>query len=150
MDMNRSINIDTRDFGKQEIPLSEVITFPKGIIAFEELTEYVLLSPLGDGKYPMWLQSVQKAGLCFIVFDPCELCSGYVPTVSAEDMAAIGADDNSDLRFLAIAVVPEDFRQATANLKSPLVINADNKQAMQIIAAEDYPLKFPIYKREGE
>ena len=65
-------------------------------------------------------------------------------------MSVIGADENSDLRFLAIAVVPEDFRQATANLKSPLVINADNKQAMQIIAAEDYPLKFPIYKREGE
>lgn len=150
MDMNRSINIDTRDFGKQEIPLSEVITFPKGIIAFEELTEYVLLSPLEDGKYPMWLQSVQKPGLCFIVFDPCELCSGYKPTISPEDMSVIGADGNSDLRFLAIAVVPEDFRQATANLKSPLVINADNQQAMQIIAAEDYPLKFPIYKREGE
>lgn len=149
MDMNRIINIYTRDFGKQEIPLSEVITFPKGIIAFDELTEYALLSPLGDGKYPMWLQSVQKPGLCFIVFDPCELCSGYKPVISPEDMAVIDANENSDIRFLAIAVVPEDFHQATANLKSPLAVNADNKKAVQMIAAEDYPLKFSIYK-EGE
>lgn len=150
MESGRTITIDTRDFGKQEIGISDIITFPNGIIAFGEFTEYALLSPLGEGKYPMWLQSVQKPQLCFTVFDPEQLCDGYSPEITAEDLSVIEAEDKNDLLLLAIAVVPDDYRNATVNLKGPIAVNTVNKKAVQIIAAENYPLKFPIYKKEGE
>ena len=84
------------------------------------------------------------------MFDPEQLCDGYSPEIAPEDLEEIGIDDKKDLRLLAIAVVPDDYRNATVNLKGPIAVNTVNKKAVQIIAAENYPLKFPIYKKEGE
>ena len=43
------MKIITRDFGEQEIEEDKIITFPEGIIGFENVKRYALLSPLGDG-----------------------------------------------------------------------------------------------------
>ena len=42
------MKIITRDFGEQEIEEDKIITFPEGIIGFENVKRYALLSPLGD------------------------------------------------------------------------------------------------------
>jgi len=140
--------IKTRDFGEEEISENVVIDFPNGVYAFEDDKRFVLLSPCGENKYPMWLQSIDNPNLCFIVFDPSEFVDGYSVELD-EDAKSIVGGDSAPLDYLCMAVVPNDFIDTTVNLKSPIVINSFLKKGVQIIAAENYPIKFPAFKKEG-
>lgn len=147
--MNR-ITVKTRDFDEIEVSASEIISFPQGIFAFEDYKDYILISPLGSGKCPVWLQSTENPNLCFILFDPLEFCSDYQVTVADEDIAFIDMESDSDAKFYVIAVIPENNMDATVNLKSPIIINTKNNKAAQVIAANDYPIKFPVFAKNKE
>lgn len=140
--------IMTRDFSKVEIDENMVLSFPKGIFAFEDEKEFVLLSPLGKDTFPMWLQSTAKENLCFIVFDPKELCEDYSITVAKDDLDTIDYSEGHSVEYLALAVIPQDYKDTTVNLKSPLVVDNSTKKAVQTIAQESFPLKFSVYKKE--
>ena len=71
------MEIMTRDFGKVNVDESKIFNFPSGLFAFEECRQFALLSPLGDGVYPMWLQSTENVTPCFIVFDPAIIDGAY-------------------------------------------------------------------------
>lgn len=143
------MTIKTRDFGEQSITEDKIIHFPDGLFAFEEEHQFVMFSPLGDDVYPAWLQSVTNENLCFIVFDPKQIVTDYSVTVDSENISAIELETGAEPRYLVLAVVPEEYRNTTVNLKSPVIINADKMLAVQAIAAEGYPIKFPIFKKEG-
>lgn len=140
--------IKTRDFGEEEISEEVIIDFPNGVYAFEENKRFVLLSPCGEDKYPMWLQSVDYPNLCFIVFDPREFVPDYSVELDKETKELLKAD-GAELDLLCMAVVPDEYINTTLNLKSPIVINSEAKKGVQVIAAENYPLKFPAFKKEG-
>lgn len=140
--------IKTRDFGEEEISEEVIIDFPNGVYAFEENKRFVLLSPCGEDKYPMWLQSVDNPNLCFIVFDPKEFVPDYSVELDRETKELLESD-GEELDLLCMAVVPDEYINTTLNLKSPIVINSAAKKGVQVIAAENYPLKFPAFKKEG-
>lgn len=140
--------IKTRDFGEIDISENVIINFPNGIYAFEEDHRFVLLSPCGENKYPMWLQSLDNENLCFIVFDPREFVVDYAVTIDEETKAALDIKEDSVIDYLSMAVIPDDYLKTTVNLKSPLVVNSDNNKAAQVIAQENYPIKFPALKKE--
>ena len=73
----KKLEINTRDFGMQEILEEDIIFFPKGLFAFNEYKRFVILNPLGDENSPMWLQNVDDVNPCFIVFKPMELLTNY-------------------------------------------------------------------------
>lgn len=143
------MTINTRDFGEQEIAEDKIINFPNGIYAFEDQHRFVMLSPLGNDVFPAWLQSLDNENLCFIVFDPEQLVKDYSVTADEEITAAIENDRETSIRYLSLAVVPEEYKNTTVNLKSPIMINVNKMLAAQVIASEDYPIKFPIFKKEG-
>lgn len=138
--------IKTRDFGEEEISEKVIIDFPNGVYAFEENRRFVLISPCGENKYPMWLQSVDDQNLCFIVFDPKEFVPDYSVELDEQTKKTLEAD-GAELDYLCMAVVPDEYINTTINLKSPIVINSAAKKGVQVIAAENYPLKFPAFKK---
>lgn len=142
------ISIETRDFGTKEIEESAVIDFPNGVYAFEDEKKFALMGPLGDGVYPMWLQSLETRSLCFIVFDPTLIDEGFSITLTESERRILGLKDDSDIQCLVIAKVPEDYKQTTVNMKSPIVINKAANKAIQIILPHDYPFRMPIYSQE--
>ena len=144
------MTIKTRDFGEQSVTEDKIITFPEGLYAFEDERRFVMLSPLGENAYPAWLQSVDNENLCFIVFDPEQIVTDYTVTVDPESISAIKLGEGAKPSYLVLAVIPEEYKNTTVNLKSPLIINADKMLAVQAIASEGYPIKFPIFKKEGE
>ena len=140
------MKIITRDFGEQEVDESRIITFPEGIIGFEDKKKYALLSPLGDEVFPMWLQSVDAKEPCFVVYDPMEIYGDYKFGISDEEQALLRIDENSPYRCLAVAIVPEDYRKTTINLRCPIVVNTKDRIAAQIILTEHYEFKAPVYE----
>lgn len=144
------MTINTRDFGEQEIAEDKILNFPNGIYAFEDQHRFVMLSPLGNDVFPAWLQSLDNENLCFIVFDPEQIVKDYSVTADEDCSLAIEKKRETSIRYLSLAVVPEEYKNTTVNLKSPIIVNVDKMLAAQAIAAEDYPIKFPIFKKEGE
>lgn len=144
------MTIQTRDFGEQNITEDKILTFPQGLYAFEEEHRFVMLSPLGEDVYPAWLQSVDNENLCFIVFDPEQIVTDYSVTAEPESIEIIKPNEETKPHYLVLAVVPEEYKSTTVNLKSPIMINVEKMLGVQVIAAESYPIKFPIFKKEGE
>ena len=140
------MKIITRDFGEQEVDESRIITFPEGIIGFEDKKKYALLSPLGDEKFPMWLQAVDSKEPCFVVYDPMEIYIRYKFEISDEAQAPLRIDEDSPYRCLAVAIVPEDYRKTTINLRCPIVVNTKERIAAQVILTEHYEFKAPVYE----
>ena len=139
------MKIITRDFGEQEVDESRIITFPEGIIGFEDKKKYALLSPLGVEVFPMWLLSVDAKEPCFVVYDPMEIYGDYKFGISDEEQELLRIDENSPYRCLAVAIVPEDYRKTTINLRCPIVVNTKDRIAAQIILTEHYEFKAPVY-----
>lgn len=142
--------IKTRDFGEAEINENAVINFPNGLYAFEKARKFVLLSPMGEGTYPMWLQSAEDENLCFIVFSPNEIAADYSPELTDDMKEAIKLDNGEEPDFLVMTVIPKDFKNATVNLKSPIIINSAKGIAAQVILEDDYQIRFPIFKDRGD
>lgn len=149
--MSSLIKVKTRDFDEIEIPENEIISFARGIFAFDDYNRYVLLAPMGENKFPMWLQSIDNENLCFIIFDPLECCPDYKVTLSEEEKALLEVDTGNEdkVEYLVIAVVPDKYEDTTVNLKSPIAVNTEKNIALQIIAPENYPIRFSLFKKEG-
>lgn len=149
--MNKTeTTITTRDFGEIAVPNDDIISFPKGLFAFEKLKSFVLISPLGQDVYPMWLQCADSEEPCFIVYEPFEMVENYNPILDDECKSIIDFDEDDELSYLVIAVVPDEYKNTTVNLKSPIVINKNKAKAMQVILDEDYKIKFPIFQNKGD
>lgn len=142
------MTIDTRDFGEKEIDESAVFDFPNGVFAFEDDRRFAILSPLGEDTYPMWLQSLDHKELCFIVFDPEKIDESFHITLNESEKRLLKVKEGDAVRCLTIAKIPEDFRQTTVNMKSPIVMNPATHTALQVILPHDYPFRYPLFPDE--
>lgn len=145
------MKIQTADFGEVIIEEKDLINFPDGLYAFEEYKHYVLLNYDTDQKFNpiMCLQNIHSQHPSFTVMDPLYFYPQYNPKISSKDKSKIQCQDEKKLRFLVLAVVKENIYESSVNLKSPIVINSDNKMACQVILEEDdYPMRYPIFSQE--
>ncbi|MCM1087286.1 MAG: flagellar assembly protein FliW [Muribaculaceae bacterium] len=141
------MKITTKVFGEITIDDDKVIIFPKGIIGFAELTEFALLHDSEKGmKAVHWLQSLQEPAFAMPVLDPLIVCPDYNPEVEDELLKPLGKLDSAEMLVLVTVTVPKDLTQMSVNLKGPIVINAADRKATQVIVEGDaYPVKFPVY-----
>jgi flagellar assembly factor FliW len=141
--------IHTRDFGETEIDETKIIQFPDGVFAFEDNKRFIFLFPLGENKYPCWMQSVDDEDLCFIVYNPYDIIKDFIldeETLETE----LDVGENTAVSVFSIAVIPEDYLKTTINIKSPVVVNLDTKTGKQVILPDDYPIRFPIFSGKGD
>lgn len=142
------MKIVTRDFGEVDINENTIITVPNGIIGFENTKRYTLLSPLGEGVFPMWLQAVDSTEPCFVVYDPWAIYPDYRFEIDDEMQSTLDASEDDALQLLAVAIVPDDYKKTTINLRCPIIVNTKNNIAGQTIL-EDYEFKYPVYSEEA-
>lgn len=151
------MKINTKVFGEIEIADEKIIHFPSGIIGFPELQDFALVHDLERGIGSIhWLQSVQEPAFAMPVMDPLLVKQDYNPEVDDELLKPIGNLVPDETLVMVTVTVPHDLTKMSVNLKGPIVINAAEKKACQvIIEGEDYEVKFPIYdilnaKKAGE
>lgn len=136
--------IDTRDFGRMELDENEFIDFRSPIYGYEHLKRFALLSDDEAGEGLVWLQSVDQPDVCFILIGPEVLGIEYEPVLPEEASTLLALEGSSPV-YQLITVVPEDFKNTTVNLKSPIVINPANRFAAQVILDTDYPIRMPLF-----
>lgn len=151
------MKIKTKIFGEIEIADDRIIKFPSGIIGFPELTEFALLHDEENGAGAIhWLQSVQEPAFAMPVMNPLIVVPDYNPEVEDELIKPLGELVPDEILVMVTATVPGDLTRMSVNLKGPIIINALEKKACQVIVEGDkYPVKFPVYdilnaKKAGE
>jgi len=141
------MKVTTKVFGEITIDDDRIITFPKGIVGFPELTDFALLHDSEKGSDSIhWLQSLQEPAFAMPVMDPLRVCSDYNPEVDDELLKNLGELDPEEMLVLVTLTVPRDVKLMSVNLRGPIIINAVQKTAIQVIVeGDEYPVKFPIY-----
>ncbi len=133
MDNENTVIIETSKFGEITVDKNNIFEFVLPIIGFSDLTKYTIVDYKPDSPFK-WLQSMEDMELAF----PVTLCSFFgidykfdIPDEEAEKLKIENADD---VFVCNIANIPSSNPQgATINMLAPIVINLQNKKAMQII-----------------
>jgi flagellar assembly factor FliW len=146
-----------------DIADDRVITFPRGLLGFSEHKRFCLLEPAEDSAF-FWLQSVDDPNLAFVVTDPAIFFKGYeVPLrdetrqdlgmeVAGEDAGQGEEAPRNDETFLQVFVICNKVGEwLTGNLLGPLVVNAQNRLAQQVVLTEKkWTTRQPLMRLEAE
>lgn len=141
------MNINTKVFGEIGVDESKIITFPSGIIGFPDLQKFLLIhDEEKSNSIISWLQSVDEPTFAMPVVDPLCVIDNYNPMVEDELLSDLENLDENEMLVLVTITVPQDISKMTINLAAPIVVNANNMKAVQIIIDEPgYAVKYPIY-----
>ncbi len=143
---NKETVVKTGRFGNVVVGDGEIISIPKGILGFPQLTKYFLLDP-GDDTLILWLQSMDEPGLAFPLLEPKVFHSSYIVRLSAAELQELKLDNINNSAVFSVLTIPEDVTQMTANLKAPLVINLKDQIAKQVVLQEnEYTIKHLMFK----
>ncbi len=126
------MRVVTKAYGAIEADDRQRISFPDGILGFEELKDYVLLDAAQPPFY--WLQSLDRTEIAFVMIEPRVFRPDYSPELDPEELAEIGISAPEDALVFAIVTIPEDSRRMTANLQGPVIINRRTRVARQFLS----------------
>jgi flagellar assembly factor FliW len=144
------VKIDTSRFGEIDIRESELITMRGPIFGFEHLSHFVLL--IHDKNTPLWwLQSVENPSVAFVVVNPHIVKPDYNPAIFAEDLDSLDIKPGKPTALLAIVTVRSQPLRVTANIRAPILINADTRTARQVILEDaDYPIQYDLLDHKAD
>jgi Uncharacterized protein conserved in bacteria len=125
-----------------------IIHFADGILGFEEVHDYLLYHE--DDNNIIWsLQAADSDIPSFIVVDPFTVFPGYSPVLSAQELAYFGEKDVNDLCFLVIAVIKPELGDSVVNLKAPIIIDINTREAKQsILEDSEYPIRHKLFEKK--
>ena len=144
----------TSHLGSITVDETSTIEFPEGLPGFEERRRFVPLQhPAHAGL--VFLQSLERAELCFLALPVRAVRPDYTLALSGEDTALLGFPEDSqpalgsDVVALAILSVTEG-EMPTANLLSPVVIHCRTRCAVQAIRPDQrYGCREPLAVEEA-
>lgn len=145
-----ALEIDTLRFGKISVQTERVISFPKGILGFNQYHDFILF-PHRENSPFFWLQSVEDGNLAFVAMNPKLVCDEFsfdLDEAAAEDLCTT---ESANLEVLCIVTVPPDKPEGmTINLLGPIVINANKRLAVQVVLnSERYSHRHPVLRPQA-
>lgn len=135
------MQIQSSRFGKMDIKHSDMLLMPHGLIGFETCRHWILLSSEGNEEVA-WLQSVAQSNVAIPVVSPRRFAPNYRAHVNRRDLALLHIHTEDQLYVLS--VVSKSGVTLTANLKSPILLNASRHLAIQAVVTDEQPLALPL------
>lgn len=137
--------IHTSRFGQVAIANDDVITFPEGLLGFNELRRFILLDDPTDEIF-IWLQSCEEPGIAFPLLEPELFASTYNVQLTKHDLETMGLKSSEGVRFFTIITIPADPTQMTANLKAPIAVHVPTRAARQVVLQDNsLQIREPIF-----
>ena len=141
------MKVNTRLFGEVDVAEDKIVTLEQGIVGFPDLKKFTLIydsEKEGDHNI-MWLQSLDEPQFALPVLQPNAILKDYNPHVEDELLEPLGELTEDNLYVLVTVKVPANIEDITVNLKAPIIINSDTRQAGQIIVEDDVDVRYPVY-----
>jgi flagellar assembly factor FliW len=124
------MEIQTSRFGRISVDDDRIITVRNGLLGFPSFTRYALIQG-GTEHYFLWLQSVEEPNLAFLVTDPSLFFKDYQVPVWKETAQELQIADPPTVQIFVICNRVGEW--LTGNLRGPLVVNAHNCMAQQVV-----------------
>ena len=140
--------VKTKYFGEINLSEDKIIKMERGMFGFEEYKKYTILYDSEKEGRPnvSWFQSVEEPSLAFSVINPMAVMEDYNPIVEDEILKGLGEITEENIVVLLPLTVPQEVTNMTANLKAPIIINADTRKGAQVVVEnEEYEIKYKIY-----
>jgi flagellar assembly factor FliW len=132
--------ISTIQFGEISVEPKHIFKFKHGLLGFEELSEFVLISE--EETLPFkWLISLDNPNIGFPLLSPWHIDLSYSP----------GKKFSEENKVLFVIITLENTHgMMTANMKAPVVLNVELQSGEQVILPKDkYSPNFVIPRRES-
>ena len=143
--------VHSTSFGPVPYEPQAVIEFPRGLPGFDDRRRFVAVR-FPESDPVILLQSLENPELCFITLPVLAVDPEYRLEISAEDLASIGLPPvhrpkiGEDVLCLAVVAIRESA--STANLLAPVVVNLQNRKAVQAVApASGYSHRYALRRR---
>ncbi len=129
---------------KRGVNAENIIRLPYGLLGFERIKNYVLLSKPQEEPF-MWLQMLDEGRKAFLVVSPFLVLPDYQPDIAEDDVKFLELTDPADALLVNIVTLRGNG-QATINLKGPVVINRHTMVGKQVIPnnAMQYEVQHPL------
>lgn len=130
-------------FGEVSYDPSKVVSFPEGLIGFEQLRDFVVM-PNEKDDLLFCIQSVEEAHLAFLLINPALFFPDYQVTPGPMDRKKLGITADDDYFVLTTITFHQD-ESITLNLLAPVVYTTKTDRAIQIVLdGSDYQAKTPL------
>lgn len=145
------MKLQTKYFGQIDYEQGEVITFAAGLFGFEDEHEFLLLPFENSAGSLLCFQSVHTPALAFVAMDPFALDPDYAPSLQPGELASLNVKEDGELGFYVLCVVKKPASQSTVNLKCPVAINPQTREARQVILeGGQYEMRHPLAQFGGK
>lgn len=149
--------IRTKFFGEVDYSPDAVFKFPQGMPGFETENAFLFLNQ--PGTYPlMFMQSISRPDLCFILLPVLAADPHYKLRVSEEDLEALGLTAGrqprigKDILCAAMVCAGGSARpEPTVNLLAPILVNLKRQIGIQAIQTPSrYSYRHPLVSQDRQ
>jgi flagellar assembly factor FliW len=126
------MQIESTRFGTLEVGDDRVIRFPRGLLAFPDEHEFVLVQHRGSSAIA-WLQSSKTPGLALPVVSAQALANGYPDVPLADAARRAGLEGQEDDLAALVVLSAAEGTPATVNLAAPILVDASRWTGVQAI-----------------
>ncbi len=144
--------MQTSRFGEISIDENLIFTFVEPILGYDEYSKYILIEYEENSVFK-WLQCIEDPDLALPVASPAMFKIDYqfeIPDEKAEKLDLTSAESVISLN---VVTIPNNNPQlSTINLVAPIVINANNRLALQLILPDssDYEVRHRLFTGKPE
>lgn len=127
------MKVETFLFGSVEVNPESVITFPNGLVAFENSKQFMLAHEEVNGEPASFtLQSIEDPSLAFQIVDPTALGFHYELALTDIESTLLQSPASEEVAVMLILFRQEgDKPTISPNLRAPLVINTKARVGLQ-------------------
>lgn len=127
------MQVQTYLYGDIEVDPDTVITFPHGLLAFENSTQFKLIHEFGEGNEPVSyaLQSLDTPTLAIQIIDPTVLGFNYEVELSDAELATLELSKAEDVAVMIAVYKHRDQDGMGVNIRAPILINAPARRGLQ-------------------
>lgn len=145
-----TVIVKTDYMGDVEVDEKEIYTFDEGLYGFPDSKRFVFIGGI-TAEFPfLWMQSLDEAHVVFVATNPFLFKDPYDFELAESVIGALGLNGIEEAAVYTLVVIPEEVKNTTTNLKSPVILNLNNKKGRQVILNEDHPLKYEIFSKAGD
>jgi flagellar assembly factor FliW len=139
--------IQTTRFGQVQVQDDELLTFPEGVLGFNDFRKFVLLDDPNDEIFA-WLQSCEEPAIAFPVLEPELFSDSYRVTLAKSETETLKLTPEDAKRMFCIVTIPDDPTLMTANMKAPIVVNPRLRLARQCVLQDNsLAIREPIFAK---
>lgn len=121
--------------GEFEYDSKHIITFPEGLLGFEDLHKFILINDEQSEPF-LWLVSLEDEAISFPVLEPHTVFPSYTT----------GVFEDKESTILVLVSLKPSLEESTVNLRSPIIISNETQEGRQVVLEnEEYQFQHPLF-----